>query len=425
MKKILVIVLPAIIYGCSGPTATNSLSQARYGQLDSLLKSKDYFAARDTFIIHGDELSDFHRLIVEADLDNAFNRLAASNRRIDSLFQLYKGQLPDTLQYQLLHTRQMNHAKLFEYRQANDAMQAMVNNYRRQMTDEELKDNQNTRKIWAALAGQPAQEVTIKDNTVLLLKRDKLGLQNLVLTLDTLDMDFIFDTGANFSTVTETTAKKLHMKMMDTTTIDVGSITGKDVEAKMAVCPVFTLGNIIVKNAVFLVFPDEALAIPQAHFQINGIIGFPVIEAMKEVQLTKDGKFIVPLKQTSYHEQNMALNFPTPVILLDGANYTFDSGANSTTLYDHYFNKYKDKIESGYTETDITIGGAGGNITKKGYFVTFETKINDKMIRLDSVQLFKETLKDNNHFAGNIGQDLIGQFSKLTINFDSMFIRFD
>jgi predicted aspartyl protease len=86
-------------------------------------------------------------------------------------------------------------------------------------------------------------------------------LQNLTLTLDTLAIDFIFDTGANFSTVTETTAKRLNMRIMDTATIEVGSITSHKVRSKIGVCPEFNLGNIKVENAVFLVFPDEALAI--------------------------------------------------------------------------------------------------------------------------------------------------------------------
>src|SRR5690606_9511800 len=152
----------------------------------------------------------------------------------------------------------------------------------------------------------------------------------------------IFDTGANFSTVTESTAQKLKIHIMDTTVIDVGSITGTKVKSKIGVCPEFSMGDILVKNAVFLVMPDEALAIPQIPFQINGIIGFPVIEAMKEVQLTRSGEFIVPSERSADREQNMALSFLTPVIRLDEGNFTFDSGANSTMLYDNYFKKHKD-----------------------------------------------------------------------------------
>ncbi|RTZ46153.1 hypothetical protein EJ377_17055 [Chryseobacterium arthrosphaerae] len=45
-------------------------------------------------------------------------------------------------------------------------------------------------------------------------------------------------------------------------------------------------------------FADQALSFPQISYQINGILGFPVIEALKEVQLTQDDYFIVPEKET-------------------------------------------------------------------------------------------------------------------------------
>ena len=426
MKKITLLSLTVILFaGCNSGNINEADSLKNFSEIDSLLQRKEFFAARDLYTAKNSQLTTFHHLKAGAELDNVFNRLKASDEKIDSLFNNYPDKLSDKDKYHLLRTRQMNHSKLFEYQKAYDAIQQMTTRYKQQMTADDLDDYQNTQKIWAALAKQPAQVITIKDKTTLPIKRDRLGLQNLQVTLDTLSADFIFDTGANFSTVTETTAKKLNMRLMDTTTIEVGSITSLKVKSRIGVCPEFYLGNIRVQNAVFLVFPDEALAIPQANFQINGIIGFPVIEAMKEIQLTKRGEFIVPGQRSSYAEQNLAIDFLNPVIYLDGENYTFDSGGNSTTLYESYFDKHKKDIEPAYKETDLTIGGAGGNLTKKGYFVTFRTKVNNQSVVLDSVQLFKEKIRDKSFFSGNIGQDLIKKFDRVTINFESMFIRFD
>ena len=400
-------------------------SLQHFFQIDSLLQRKQFFAARDTFLLVANELTRFHQLRAGAELDNVFNRLQASNGKIDSLLSDHKDKLSDNDMYQLFRLKQMNHSKLFEYKQANNALHEMLTHYKKDMTEEEVKDFQNTKKIWASLVNQPKQLVTIQENTALPVTINKLGLQTLLLTHDTVAIDFIFDTGANFSTITESTAKKINVQLMDTTVIDVGSITGEKVKSRIGVCPGFNLGSIHVQHAVFLVFPDSALAIPQADFQINGIIGFPVIEAMKEIQLTKAGQLFVPQKRSTYPEQNMAINFLTPIILLEGDNYTFDSGANSTTLYDTYFVKHKKDIESTYNETDLTIGGAGGNKTRRGYYVSFKTAVNGKPVVLDSVQLFKESLKNDNFFPGNIGQDLIKKFDKMTLNFESMFIRFD
>lgn len=425
MRKMLYALLLFLLSACQTPGPSEEVSLRVYHEIDSLLQVNDYFIARDKYQIACDSLQEFHRLKLGAVIDNVFNRLSASNRKIDSLFKFYDAKLSDKDKYRLLRTRQMNHSKLFEYKEADEAMDEMLTSNKSQIKEEDVEDYENTKKIWAALAGEPPQQVIIYEHTVLKLKRDKLGLQNLELKLDSLVMDFIFDTGANFSTVTESTAQKLKIRIMDTTVIDVGSITGNKVKSKIGVCPEFSLGDILVKNAVFLVMPDEALAIPQIPFQINGIIGFPVIEAMKEVQLTRSGEFIVPSQRSAHREQNMALSFLTPVIRLDEGNFTFDSGANSTMLYDNYFKKHKDSIVANYPETDIRFGGAGGHTTIRGYRVPFSTTISNRVIQLDSVELLKESLKEDNHFTGNFGQDLIGQFEKMTLNFESMFIWFE
>ncbi len=425
MRKMLYALLLLLINACQTPGPSEEVSLRVYHEIDSLLQVNDYFIARDKYQIARDSLEEFHRLKLGAVIDNVFNRLSASNHKIDSLFKFYDAKLSDKDKYKLLRTRQMNHSKLFEYKEADEAMDEMLTGYKSQMKEEDIQDYKNTKKIWAALSGQPPQQVIINDHTVLKLKRDRLGLQNLELRLDSLVMDFIFDTGANFSTVTESTAQKLKIRIMDTTVIDVGSITGNKVKSKIGVCPEFSMGDILVKNAVFLVMPDEALAIQQIPFQINGIIGFPVIEAMKEVQLTRSGEFIVPSQRSADREQNMALSFLTPVIRLDEGNFTFDSGANSTMLYDNYFKKHKDSIVTNFPEADIRFGGAGGHTTIRGYRVPFSTTISNRVIQLDSVELLKESLKEENHFTGNFGQDLIGQFEKMTLNFESMFIWFE
>lgn len=425
-KTLLHAVIAFAFYSCNTANRDHEEgSLTKFRQIDSLIKRDEYFAARDAFLDTRQELSDFHQLMAGAVIDNVFNRLESSNEKIDSLYSMHAGRLSEKHRYELLQLKQMNHSKLFEYERADSTLQQMLSGLRHVMDSAEIDDYNNSKKIWAALSGQPKQVVSINGHTVLDLKRDALGLQNLTLSVEGDSLDVIFDTGANLSTVTETTAKRLHIRMMDTTVIDVGSITGRQVKARLGLCPEFRLGGITVHNAVFLVFPDEALAIPQANFQINGILGFPVIAAMKEVQLTKTGQFIVPVNRSTHTEQNMALKFLNPVIYLDGENFTFDSGANSTILYDNYYRKHKKDIEAKYRETDISLGGAGGHITQKGYLVDFETTINNKRIVLDSVQLLREKLKDGNYFAGNIGQDLIGQFDKMTINFESMFIRFD
>lgn len=411
--------------GCTSKTVTREQSLRFYRPIDRLLVHKDFFEARDRYNRDGHLMSEFHRLIAGARIDHVFNRLDASNEKIATLFEKYNADLSDSLHFELLTIEQINHGRKGEYGEAFHAVDRIISAYADYIPAGERADYLNARVIWKSLAGQPQQELAKKGITRLKIKRDKAGLSNLVVRKDADSLDFVFDTGANLSTVTASIAKRFNMIMMDST-IRVRAITGATVKSRMAVCPELHIGNMVIHNAVFLVFADSALAVPQLQYQINGIIGFPVIEAMREVQITQTGELIVPQKPSMSMQENMALDFLTPVIQLNGESYTFDTGANKTILYRHYFDKHRQYIESHYSQRDAQMGGAGGTASRKIYSVTFMPEIDGKKVSVDSVTVLQENMMEHSEdYYGNIGQDLIRKFGKMTINFESMFIRFD
>ncbi|MFM9947631.1 MAG: hypothetical protein ACKV1O_06800, partial [Saprospiraceae bacterium] len=62
--------------GMQGQTQPASLHH--YTTIDSLLKDKQFFAARDLLHANKKNLSAFHQLKLGAEIDNVFNQLAAS-----------------------------------------------------------------------------------------------------------------------------------------------------------------------------------------------------------------------------------------------------------------------------------------------------------------------------------------------------------
>lgn len=395
-------------------------------QIDSLFGCKDFFTARDVLQQNKDQLSELHTLRFGAKLDNAFNLLASSNEKIDLLFRDYADQLSPGQQFLLLEIQQANHAKLYEYAAAEKTIDRILKEHRKGLDRERVNDFKNTNIIWKALAGQPKQSILIEGDTYLQMNRDKARLLNLTVSNGTDSLGFIFDTGANLSTVTESTAKWLNITIL-AKKIEVMSITGESIYAKIGICPSFTLGNIEVRNSVFIVFPDKQLAFPQIDYQINGIIGFPVLEALKEIQITQKDEFIVPLQQTQNHVQNMAIDFLTPIIRINGDSYTFDTGADKTMLYPTYFRKHQSEIEGNFDLKDISFGGAGGTTQEKGYAIPFEHDLFGTPMTLPNVPVLIDHSgpEKRNLFYGNIGQDLIRQFDKMILNFDTMFIGFE
>jgi len=406
-------------------TAVFSQSTKAGNEIGTLLRNKSYFEARDLYDAKKGSLTPIEKLRLGALTDNVFNRPEASNKKIEELRKQYANKLPDSIKFRLLEVEQSNFIRLGDYKAAADCIEELVSTYPQMLSQDAIADYHNTHNMWQSLAGIPRQEITIREHTVLKLQRDVASLSNMKVSLDTTSINFIFDTGANISTVTESTARRMNMQLTDAG-VEVNSITGLKVQSKIAVCPEFNLGSIVVRNAIFLVFPDSALAVPQLDYQINGIIGFPVIEGLKEVTITKSGEFIVPVVRGKVRESNMALDFLTPLIQLGDEVYTFDSGANSTMLYAPYYAKHRKAISRRYKEKEVSYGGAGGTISRPAFQITWNPEISGKQLSIEDVTVFRESsLNNEDFFYGNIGQDVIQQFESMTLNFESMFIRFE
>jgi predicted aspartyl protease len=389
-----------------------------------LIEQDNYFKARAVFDSEKTSLSSEFQLVTEVFLDNAFNRLTKSNQKINQLIEAEKN-LPDSLVLKIYQIKVDNSIKLFNYREAKSSLEFILENYSGYLTENQAAEFENSLKIWSALENEPAQKVFIRETNRIQMIKDKAGLDNLELFNENDTVNFVFDTGANLSTVPASTALNLGMKILSAD-LQVGTITGAKVPAQLAVCPVLKLGGIEIHNAVFLVLDDDALTFPHADYRIYGVLGFPVLEALREIQITSDGWFIVPEKETPIDSpSNLAMKGLTPLIYIDDRHYTFDTGADNTLLYHSYYREKKNEIEKNYPPARVKFGGAGGGKEFDGFVVSETFNILGKEVTLENIQLLKEKVSETETVYGNIGQDLIRRFNKMTINFSHMFIKFD
>lgn len=287
-KSILLFCLLALIVQASFSQNKPTMFDQVYAQI----KLKNFFRARDLFDSSKNDIDAEKQNIILIFLNNAFNKPLESNQKITTFFRS-KSALPDSLILKIYRVQEDNFVKLHDYAQAKRLVLKIINEYKQQLSIDEKNDLENNLKIWTALAAVNPQKTIINSDTRIKIERDKAGLKNLPVRTNDTSTNFIFDTGANLSTVSLSTAKRLAMQIIPTN-IDVDAITGISIKANLAVCKKLSLGNISIENAVFLVFADSALHFPHLDYQINGILGYPVIESLKEVQLTQNDYFIVP-----------------------------------------------------------------------------------------------------------------------------------
>ncbi|MDR2144855.1 MAG: retropepsin-like domain-containing protein [Tannerella sp.] len=397
-----------------------------FANIYDLIDHQNFFKAREMYGTAGINLSPVHQKVVEAFLDNAFGRLTESNVKISELIQNRFTLLPDSLQFDLYAIKYDNHKKLLEYREAQQALTVILEKYGNNLSSTEIGDYQNSLNLYAALENQPKQRITIEGDTKLKIKKDKVGLKRLTVSFDGESFDFLFDTGANASVISRSVAEKLNMNILPVTIETAGS-WGARTPAQVAICPEFHLGNIKIQNAVFLIIDDSKLSfsIRLFKYSIPGIIGYPVMKALKEVQITRDGYFIIPERESDFESSNMAMYGLVPLLSIENNPYIFDTGASKTTFYRPYYLANREEIESKYKLKTFKFFGVGGITEQKGYQINAKIKISDRDIILKKVSVYREEGLFIKGAWGKIGQDLIDRHETMTLNFNRMFIKFD
>ena len=414
-----------IIAGCQKSLKTSDTAALK--RLQTLLKQNEYFKLDAEFKLVNAKLADADRLYFSAWLNNAFNRNEDCIKNVDSLLQL-PANLPDTTKATLKRLQDDSYFKTYQYLKAAQCDSSILENYSKALKKDVIDDIRNDLIIRNGLKNIPAQQTIKKANTTITWKKDRVGLVNIPVTTHAQTVDAIFDTRANISSITQTYAKKLGLHLLDVTYNEGSGATGIQFKTGMGIVDSLYIGDILVKNAVFQVMPDSILYIAPIKFQLNIIVGFPVIEQMQEVHIFKDGKMTIPLTPVKNDLHNFALNGLDPVIELqsgaDTLSFHFDSGASSSMLYESYFNKHKSEILKSGLKKTVGFGGAGGTQKKEVWVLpTFNLAIGSKTVAVDSVSVLIKPISPGEKFYGNIGQDFTSKFNELIYNFKYMYIK--
>lgn len=409
---------------------TYTLHAQSQTSLDSLLERRHFFELREALSTpQKDQLSEHRRLYFQAFVHNFFHELAASNKDINLLLKRHPDKFTGKELGRLLGKKIDNHVKRYEYRQAHVASELLLSKYGHTLTSEDRKDVTNSDIIWKGLEKVPAQRTHIRKGSRITYKRDLAKLVNVPVQLRDSTFDFVFDTGANLSVITESYAVKARLDVMNVA-FKVKAVTGIEVDARLAIAKTLHLGEVEIENVVFMVFPDSVLTFAGGAYKINGIIGFPVIEQLQEVRIDKAGFITVPAEATNKPLHNFGMDELTPVIQIgvnkDTLAFTFDTGAQNTDLNQPFYNQYKAEVEATGKMYDMEQGGAGGYTTSKAWRVPATVfAIGGQSFSIPDLGVkTTHTNSKDRYYYGNLGQDVMSQFKELVINFRYMYVDF-
>jgi len=414
MKKTIVIfslLVGGIVYG---QTVNN---------LDILFKAKQFneLNGLNTNFNHPDYY--FYKAVYA----NVCNHPKLANEYLDSL-QI--GKLSSGKLFDYWTLRNDCYVKLCDYKRAYNTNELLNRKFKEYYSTTELAENIETEKIWKEASVIPAQRIEYKGMVIVPVVHDKAGLITVKVTSNHQVADFVFDTGAGLSVITESYALKLGLKMYGKGDIKVKGFTGVGNITRIATTDSLKMGDVVIYHPLFIVFKDEALSFANGAYKINGIIGFPVAKDLGTIIIQKNS---LEIGHTKYEgHKNLFIDMLNPIVMLKYRNkeypFNLDTGADKTSLSKTFYELMKndDLIKSLPVQISKT-ASAGGEINYKSLLIpTLGLQLGNQNIEFKNAKMDI----DNYHISGkalfgNIGQDLLKKYDKIIISFDNNYLKLE
>lgn len=392
-------------------------------KLAEILTTGDLFFLKEQYPRLSDSVSvSMLHLLSHAQLGIGFNRLEDASSALDSLLRYYQFELGPDNSLGLAALFAMNQLNMGRYAEGGSTGEKLVRQLRGKLSPAELSPYVFFERVGTALASvpppshsRPAHDVRVP------MKVEAAGGGvhfQIPVEVNGITKNFIFDTGCSFGNfVTEAYAKEVGLKIL-TDSVPVSGVSIGLV--KLATADSLRVGDITHYHPVFMVAPPD----PQLDsvFTFNGVLGYHFIRDVKEVVIDNESRtFLFPYK-ISAGPSNMYISSNIPQIRVEIQGkpnvITFDTGNVKSTLAGLFIQQYPELV-SGLEKRTTFCGGFGGIKPREVYTLPeFSLRLFDQ-----SVTLRQTDVDLSCGGFGSLGTDFVLAFKRLTINYESMYVR--
>ena len=238
--------------------------------------------------------------------------------------------------------------------------------------------------------------------------------------------DFLLDTGALHSVMTDREARKLGLTIGDTIGVMTGA-SGESTRFRTAIAKNVAVGATSFQNVSFAVLEPVG---PWRDAEV-GIVGLPLIIGLGAIQWSNDGTADLGRIESTGAAKEPNLAFDRGLLLKAEALgqtvvLALDTGASSTDLNENFATQFRSVVERG-TRTTQDITGVGGTRTFDALQlpeVAFTIGSKHVFLRPATITLQRVVQIGGECCVGNAGLDLlIRQSSSVTIDLTAMTLR--
>ena len=276
MRRSILFLISFLIFSCTQHNKKNIESESSIEKtLQALLQNGEYFKLKTELQENQAKLSVDNLQFYQAFVESAFNHYPKSILLSKSLLEKSDSSLQDSTRVNLLLLLRDNYFKTYQYKKATETGQEILTNYKAILGDR-LHDIENSLLIHEGLKDIPPQQIGLK-KVSLKWKYNKLGLIEIPIKTKTSTLGIVFDTRAHISTVTQSFAKKMGLRILDASFEESSGLTGIKFKSGLGVADTLYLGDMLIQNAVFQILPDEQLHFPSINYTLDGFWDFRLL----------------------------------------------------------------------------------------------------------------------------------------------------
>jgi hypothetical protein len=423
ITSILLIILTSNIFA-GGKKHFQSISK-----LSEFIKLDNYSSLYSELLNNRNNYKEESLLFYEIILKSVMNKPEESNLLINK-FKNEFSETDDTTDYYITQTEYNNYVKLCDYKKLKDVGGELISKYKSFIDSSayvELKDDY-VRHTY--LLNEKATIVDKKSDTKLKVVKDIAGYTLLTIKgSNDSTVNFIFDTGANVSAITQSSARKLNLRMIQDSKIYVMGATGVRNEARIGMADSMSIGNIKIYNAEFVVFADSLFTFAGGKYVINGAVGFPIFSLFEEITYDDSVIFIPKAPTIKASDPNMFIKADDYILAIEYKNkkypFFFDTGNMKTFFKKNFYDIDSSSFRS-LKDTVFSYGGLGGIVTMKAKQpdeITLMFSGKSFILEKPLIELEYEQMEKN--LYGSIGKDFVNCHKKRIMSFKEARLEFE
>jgi predicted aspartyl protease len=241
--------------------------------------------------------------------------------------------------------------------------------------------------------------------------KDKIGLTRMVISIGGLDQDAVIDTGASFSVVSASAARRLGLQLLEGAAT-VGSTTSDSVDTRLAVAHRAVIAGTEFSSVVFLVMNDDQLEFPvPGGYKIDAILGFPELSRLGRLNFGDHVLEVAPSSKADPSRGNLVLVDNKLFVATDLGGVCvplyLDTGANASSLSALFVRDHPDVTRSLPT-VQVTLGGAGGTqVAEMLDWQKVPVTLGRHRVVLPSLQIHQKDPVENLKQYGTLGRDVL------------------